>query len=36
MSGLDTAALALVGVALATTAVLILLHRLRHRSRDGR
>jgi hypothetical protein len=31
MSDLDTAAVALVGLALASTAVLIVLYRLRHR-----
>ena len=35
MSDLDTAALGLVALAAASTAVLIVLHRLRHRRRDG-
>ena len=35
MSDLDTAALGLVALAAASTAVLIFLHRLRRRRRDG-
>ena len=35
MSDLDTAALGLVALAAASTAVLIFLHRLRHRRHDG-